>query len=913
MAHRYELPVFAVKFISNRFPFRRLGIWGMVAILLLILSSIPYPAAVAASGDPRLVRANTEGNVIIVNSLGDVALPGDGACMLREAIINANTNSDPTLGDCIAGNGADTIFFDITGTILMTSDYPPISDSLTIQGGDPTSLIIDGNSRYHAFTVLANVSVTFENITIQNNSDWYGGVGGAIVNYGTVTLQNAYLLKNLKAPGGGVYNTGTLTVTDSVFQSNTGNYLGGGIFNAGGTVAVTRSSFIHNLSNTGGGIHNSGTLTIKDSIFDNNRSNSGGGIFNYTNSEIEIVNSTLSNNISNTYGGGFGNGGIAVLTNVTISGNLTAYDGGAIENTGSLMVINSTINGNHSNTQIGGIVNRGTGTTTLFNTIINANTPQNCGSFINSNLSNISSDNTCGASLIADYQLGPLQDNGGLTLTHLPLITSPAIDGGDNTICAQPPVNHQDQRGYPRPVDGNGDGAAVCDVGAVEYGSPSTPLIVINTNDSGFGSLRAVMEYANANPGLDTVVFDIPGSGPHTIQPLSPLPNITDPVIIDATTQPGYASAPVIELDGSLAGASAAGLTITVGPSTVRGLVINRFAHNGMVITGGENTIVGNYIGTDITGTLARPNVEHGIYIFNAPNTRIGGTGAGDRNVISGNQNSGIFIDGLLAAGAVIQGNFIGTDAAGMAALGNGGNGIWVEDTPNIVIGGTTPAERNIISANAGANIRLFPKLASIGGGYRVQGNYIGTDVTGTIELGTRGTGLYLAGINSLIGGTTGTTPGGPCTGACNLIAGQEHGITIPVPSSNITIQGNYVGVDVTGTVALNQRGTFCGIVTEANNVTIGGPIPAARNIVVPKSGDGICVHGSSYVIQGNYVGTDVTGTVDLSVGGSGIVVTDSNSVTIGGTVGVTPGGPCTGACNLISGNNGRGIQFSEN
>src|SRR5262249_18160277 len=99
---------------------------------------------------------------------------------------------------------------------------------------------------------------------------------------------------------------------------------------------------------------------------------------------------------------------------------------------------------------------------------------------------------------------------------------------------------------------------------------------VTNTNDSGTGSLRQAILDANANPGLDTITFAI-GSGPRTIAPLSPLPTITDRVVIDGTTQPGYAGAPLIELSGANAGSGADGLSITAGGSTVVALVINRF------------------------------------------------------------------------------------------------------------------------------------------------------------------------------------------------------------------------------------------------------------------------------------------------------------------------------------------------
>ena len=140
------------------------------------------------------------------------------------------------------------------------------------------------------------------------------------------------------------------------------------------------------------------------------------------------------------------------------------------------------------------------------------------------------------------------------------------------------------------------------------------PLMVTTSADlvdlhDGLTSLREAITYANSHSGQDTITFDIGGGGLQTIRPLWSLPEITDPVTIDGTTQPGYAGQPLIEIDGSLASAGAHGLWITAGDSTVRGLVINRFSGNGIVVlTNGNNVIEGNYIGTDATATLDQGN-----------------------------------------------------------------------------------------------------------------------------------------------------------------------------------------------------------------------------------------------------------------------------------------------------------------
>jgi len=153
------------------------------------------------------------------------------------------------------------------------------------------------------------------------------------------------------------------------------------------------------------------------------------------------------------------------------------------------------------------------------------------------------------------------------------------------------------------------------------------------------GSLRAAITSANSSPGLDLIAFAI-GSGFVSLTPGSQLPDITDPVVIDGTLQPGFAGTPIVELAGTAAGPNAIGLVIKAGSSTVRGLIVNRWLTTGSGGFGivldvlGNNVIEGCWCGIDQTGTLARPSAVNGIAIFNAStNNRIGGTTAAQRNV----------------------------------------------------------------------------------------------------------------------------------------------------------------------------------------------------------------------------------------------------------------------------------------
>jgi hypothetical protein len=265
---------------------------------------------------------------------------------------------------------------------------------------------------------------------------------------------------------------------------------------------------------------------------------------------------------------------------------------------------------------------------------------------------------------------------------------------------------------------------------------------VTNTNDAGAGSFRQAILDANATPAvLDTIQFNIGGGGHRIIQPLTALPTITDPVVIDGTTQPGFAGAPLIELNGSSAGSGASGIKITAGGSTVRGLVINNFSEgSGIYLTqestsGDGNIIEGNYVGVDATGSIALPNT-FGINMEGSSNNRIGGTLASQRNVVSGNSNTGLRLSG--SNHNSVWGNYIGVSASGSSALGNGNQGLRIENSSDTIVGGTGTGERNDISFNQDAGI-----LVIYGSNNQIQGNVIEANSVGGV--------VVLVGVNNAI------------------------------------------------------------------------------------------------------------------------------------------------------------------
>jgi len=478
---------------------------------------------------------------------------------------------------------------------------------------------------------------------------------------------------------------------------------------------------------------------------------------------------------------------------------------------------------------------------------------------------------------------------------------------------------------------------------------------VTNVNDSGPGSFRQAILTANTNPGPDAIFFQISGPPPFTITPTNALPAITDPVVIDATTQPGFAGTPLIQLSGAAASGSTIGLRFSSGASTLRGMAINLFPAQAIDLTSASNVIQGNFIGTDVTGTVpignGSANTSPGIYVKSSGNL-IGGTNTGDgnlvaggnyvgiylqnannnivegnligvtvtgttalanlgngiqlygscssnriggplaqaRNIISGNSASGIYLNGAAAAANVIQGNRIGTDVSGRFAIANAaGDGITLNGAADNTICS------NLISANSFAGVSISGPGAT---GNRLLGNFIGTDVTGKTSLGN-----HLSGVE--IVGTGGNQIGGTNAGDRNVISGNIlDGVTLTGGTTNNLILGNLIGLTAPGTNALHNSQNGISISGGSNNV-VGGVTGGARNVISGNSAYGVGIlqlADTGNIVEGNFIGTDVTGTNAIANAQSGVQIQGCGN-TIGGTA--------PGAGNVISGNSQKGIYLS--
>ena len=368
-----------------------------------------------------------------------------------------------------------------------------------------------------------------------------------------------------------------------------------------------------------------------------------------------------------------------------------------------------------------------------------------------------------------------------------------------------------------------------------------------------------------------------------------PLPEITDEVIINAATQPGCVIYPCIELDGSmvpdLPQTVEPGLVINgPGGTTIRGFIINSFlANHAIDIEAGDgNTIAGNYIGTNAAGTAADANGS-GISILSADNV-IGGTTEADRNVVSGNTSLGIGVAVPAASNNIIQGNYVGLNAAGTAAVPNGSAGVGSDGT-NTMIGGATPGARNVISGNNFLGVTITGDDSSF------AGNYVGTNAAGDAAVPNTLDGVF-------VGNVSGVTIGGSTAGARNVISGNLlNGVRIDgtdLPVVDTVIQGNYIGTDATGTADLGN-GSSALRVEKATNTIIGGTAPGARNVISGNAEGILSLESDGTTIQGNYVGTDATGMSAIPNGNRAVnFFNDTNGLL---------GGQTAAARNIISGN----------
>jgi len=446
-----------------------------------------------------LLMALSIGNAAVITVNSSAQSPGGGGdCTLGESIQAANTDS--AVDGCAAGSGADIISMPGGTYTLSAADnttqgdngLPDIASDITINGSvsGPSTLITRGVGAplFRIFHIAPTGTLSLNNLTIDNGSASTGFLGGGIHNnQGTLSVTICSIINNTSDSGGGISNAmGAATITNSFMAGNhASSATGGGIYNAGGTLSIMNTTIYENTAFTdGGGIYNSAraVATITESSLSNNSAgDAGGGIYNTLESTFNIHRCALLDNQAQGAGGGAllnGQNGAQPTTinidNSTISGNTANTSGGGFVNEGTFNAVNVTITNNTSTNGAGGGLGAA-GIVNIRNSIIYGNTnstaPDCSGSITAFDYSLIGSISGCtlpfgtGNLINSNPLLGPLQNNGGPTLTHALPANSPAVNAGNNVGVA---LYDQRGAGYMRISNG------IVDMGAYELQSAAS-------------------------------------------------------------------------------------------------------------------------------------------------------------------------------------------------------------------------------------------------------------------------------------------------------------------------------------------------------------------------------------------------------------------------------------------------------
>jgi titin len=447
-------------------------------------------------------------------------------------------------------------------------------------------------------------------------------------------------------------------------------------------------------------------------------------------------------------------------------------------------------------------------------------------------------------------------------------------------------------------------------------------------------TLRAAIEQANASNGPDLIEFDASVS---VIMPNSALPALSDAT--GGTTIRSVFNA--VWVLGSFAGPATSGLVLSSDDNKVQGLLISNFGDDGVrvsghsnvvgtdgdgvddadernyisangsygvEITGNGNRVAGNYIGTNVAGDSAASNGKSGVWIGSgAQHNLVGTDGDGtsdqlERNLISGNDEYGVSVAGSATMYNTVAGNYVGTNAAGDAAVPNGWSGVILGSSPFNTVGTDgdgqgDDAEGNLVSGNTANGVYLVGATTSDS---VVAGNFIGTDASGAAALANGSDGVLIDGaVDNVIGGTA------PGTG--NLISGNDlAGVRLQTAAQGNLVQGNLIGTNASGTSALANGDHGIIIASGSTGNTIGGTMATARNVISGNGGRGVSIGSegtTGNIIQGNFIGTDVSGVGALGNGASGVSFDhDAFDNVVGGV--------SSGAANRIAFNSFDGVRL---
>ena len=836
---------------------------------------------------PTLAGTIIVGNYIGVNAAGTGALGN----MLNGISVGNNTTGTQIGGttagarNVISGNGAQgvDILFGSTNTVVQgnyigvnaagTGALGNAGNGIAVNGATGTQIggttagarnVISGNGNQGV-----DISSESTNTVVQGN---YIGTDAT----GSATLGNSFA--GIRLESGSANNTigGIVAGAGNVISGNgfPGSHSGIDISDNGTTNNVVAGNFIGTNAAGNAALPNADDgiaifSTASDDTIGGTTAAAGNLISGNTNDGIELFSSANNNVIEGNRigvtanGGVLGNGfvGIAVgnggegIAHFNTIGGTTAGAGNLIANNGtgvSVMDASSTNNailGNSiTNNSVIGISLDGAGSNN------NQVSPQVTSSWIDS-----------AGDLLVDYSVGSSTASVGFPL-RVEFFKADSLGEGQSFVGFNSYTTNDSTIGNAVVNLGSASALGVAagdqlvltatDVNdnTSEFSTPiqvTNTLVVSNTNDSGSGSLRQAILDADADTTPNTIVFNMNGAQTITLAPQSLLPSITQTVVIDGTTEGGYAGTPLIEINGQniTTGGVAGGLEIFANNSTIRGLAIDNFGGEagGIVLFSNGNRIVGNYVGLGLDGQTPQGNGFPGIYITgSSSNNIIGGTTAADRNVISANNDTGVYIgDGSGVSGNVVEGNYIGTSADGSIAVSNSRGGVFL----NGGVSNTTIAD-NVISGNAQGVVVLSAP------GTVLEGNIIGLNAAGTSALANNGPGIDFASSNDTVGGTT--------AAAGNIIADNAgDGILVSGSTSqNVTIEHN----SIFGNVGLGIN-----LAGGANNSQTA---PQAARAWIDSAGDLLVNYfvnspptGSAYPLRVEFFKADATGQGQSFVG----------------------------------------------
>jgi CSLREA domain-containing protein len=312
------------------------------------------------------------------------------------------------------------------------------------------------------------------------------------------------------------------------------------------------------------------------------------------------------------------------------------------------------------------------------------------------------------------------------------------------------------------------------------------------------------------------------------------------------------------------------GIVVDGAPSTTidQNVIAGNDPGTGVRIAPGstDTTVTGNFIGTEADGATALPN-DIGVLVSHAGTVRIGGAADADSNVISGNASEGVLLD--VTNGAIVQGNRIGVDAAGSAAVPNGGPGLEVVQSTGTILGGTVPGAGNVVSGNGGDGIEL-----SGGSGSVIRRNRIGTNAAGSSAVPNGANGIEVA-------GSSGNRIGGATAGARNVISGNAFsGVFVHDPAATTNrITGNLIGTDSSGTAGIGN-GRAGVLVLDASHAVIGGTTTAAGNRIAFNTGRGVMIDDPGAAAVGDAIHRNAifrNGKLGIDLGGDGRDTNDAH------------------------------------